>query len=65
MSLDPLLRLNELLSKTVLLYNVIKNPMEVMDEIEVLSWRWGLFSKRLPNCPFYEWSWDLRNCLVR
>jgi len=42
--------------------NLECDPNEVVDEIKVLSWRWG--SSRL-KCLCYAWTWDPHNCLVR
>jgi hypothetical protein len=36
---------------------------KVVDEIKLLSWRWGLSRHKIPVCLFYEWCWDPGLCL--
>jgi hypothetical protein len=36
---------------------------KVVDEIKLLSWRWGLSRHKIPVCLFYEWCWDSGLCL--
>jgi hypothetical protein len=40
------------------------NPKAMVDEIKVLSWKWCLARLKVPPCLFYEWTWDLGNCLL-
>jgi hypothetical protein len=35
--------------------NVVKEPMEVVEDIKVLSWRWSADRLKIPPCHFYEW----------
>jgi hypothetical protein len=44
--------------------NEVKSSREVVDEIKVTSWKWGLSRLNLPACLFYEWSWDPGDCLT-
>ncbi|GAU11896.1 hypothetical protein TSUD_195190 [Trifolium subterraneum] len=38
---------------------------KVIDEIKLLSWRWGLSRHNIPMCLFYEWCWNPGLCLRR
>ena len=38
---------------------------ELVEEVKVTSWRWFLSRFNSPVCLFYEWSWCLRDCLLR
>jgi hypothetical protein len=39
--------------------------MVIVENIKVLSWKWSLARLKLTPCLFYEWTWDLRDCLLR
>jgi hypothetical protein len=41
------------------------SPMEIVDNIKVVSWKWSLSRLKLFPCLFYEWSWDPGDCLLR
>jgi hypothetical protein len=30
----------------------------LVDEIKLVSWRWGLSRHKIPICLFYKWCWD-------
>ena len=38
---------------------------DVVENVKVLSWRWFLSRTKTPACLFYEWCWDLIDCLGR
>jgi hypothetical protein len=40
-------------------------PREIVEDIKVLSWKWGLARLKNSPCLFYEWSWDPGECLAR
>ncbi|MCI22359.1 myb-like transcription factor, partial [Trifolium medium] len=44
--------------------NGVKDPMKAVDDIKMLSWRWGLARRKISICLFYEWCWDPGNCLL-
>jgi hypothetical protein len=39
--------------------------LSIVEEVNVLSWRWSLTRLDIPLCLFYEWSWDPNECLSR
>ncbi|MCH93908.1 pantothenate synthetase, partial [Trifolium medium] len=45
--------------------NGVKDLEKVVDDIKLLSWRWGLSRRKIPICLFYEWCWDPGICLRR
>jgi hypothetical protein len=45
--------------------NGVVDVLKVVDDIKVLSWRWGLSRRKISICLFYEWCWDLGLCLRR
>ncbi|MCH79506.1 LINE-1 reverse transcriptase like [Trifolium medium] len=45
--------------------NGIKDSAKVVDDIKLLSWRWGMSRRRISICLFYEWCWDPGICLRR
>jgi hypothetical protein len=45
--------------------NVRKEPLEVVEDIKVLSWRWSADRLKITPCLFYEWSWDPGACFKR
>jgi hypothetical protein len=44
---------------------VVTEPMNLVEEIKVLSWRWSMNCLKISHCIFYEWSWDPGNCFLR
>lgn len=44
---------------------VVKGVEELVDEIQVLSWRWAMGRMDMPICMFYEWVWCPEECLRR
>jgi hypothetical protein len=38
---------------------------KVVENIKLLSWRWGLSRRKIPVCLYYEWCWDPGLCLRR
>jgi hypothetical protein len=36
---------------------------KVVDDIKLLSWRWGISRHKIPVCLYYEWCWDPGLCL--
>jgi hypothetical protein len=45
--------------------NGTRDLYQVVDNIKMLSWQWGLCRRKIPICLFYEWCWDLGLCLRR
>lgn len=45
--------------------NVVKGVEELVEEIQVLSWRWAMGRMDMPICMFYEWVWCPEECLRR
>jgi hypothetical protein len=39
-------------------------PLEIIDEIKVLSWKWCLARLKVAPNMFYEWTWDPGDCLM-
>jgi len=37
---------------------------ELLSEITVLSWQWCLTRLAMQNCLYYEWNWNLQECLI-
>jgi hypothetical protein len=44
---------------------VVTEPLEIVDNIKVLSWTWSAYRLKIPPCLFYEWSWDPGLCFNR
>jgi hypothetical protein len=42
--------------------NVRTEPLELVEEVKVLSWRWSTDRLKITPCLFYEWSWDPGAC---
>jgi hypothetical protein len=49
----------------IIFSNGVAGPDEVVEEIKLLSWRWGLSRHKISICLFYEWCWDPGLCLRR
>ncbi|GAU28852.1 hypothetical protein TSUD_21890 [Trifolium subterraneum] len=49
----------------IIFSNGVIDAEKVIDEIKLLSWRWGLSRHNIPICLFYEWCWDPGLCLRR
>ena len=48
------------------LFNIVlKGVDELIEEIQVLSWRWALGRLDTSTCMFYEWVWCPEECLGR
>jgi hypothetical protein len=45
--------------------NLVKSPLEVVEEVKVLSWRWSVDRLNISPCLFYEWAWDPGDCFSR
>jgi hypothetical protein len=46
--------------------NVVSTPpLELVEEVKVLSWRWSAARLKITPCLFYEWSWDPGDCFER
>ncbi|MCH79402.1 LINE-1 reverse transcriptase like [Trifolium medium] len=37
---------------------VLTDPLELVEAVKVLSWRWSADRLKISPCLFYEWSWD-------
>ncbi|GAU40143.1 hypothetical protein TSUD_163120 [Trifolium subterraneum] len=49
----------------IMFSNGVIDVEKVIDDIKLLSWRWGLSRHSIPVCLFYEWCWDPGLCLQR
>jgi hypothetical protein len=47
---------------TYIFNNVVMEPLELVEEIKVLSWRWSVDRLKITPCLYYEWSWDPGIC---
>jgi hypothetical protein len=45
--------------------NVNMEPLELVEEVKVLSWRWSADRLKISPCLFYEWVWDPGACFHR
>jgi hypothetical protein len=45
--------------------NIREEPMDIVEGIKVLSWRWSVDRLNIPPCLFYEWVWDPDDCFLR
>jgi hypothetical protein len=45
--------------------NKVVDPLDLVEEIKVVSWKWSLARLKLKPCLFYEWVWDPGECLLR
>jgi hypothetical protein len=43
----------------------VKEPLEIVEEIKVTSWRWSSDCLNIVPCLFYEWVWDPGACFGR
>jgi hypothetical protein len=43
--------------------NGVKDLVKVIDDIKVLSWRWGMARRLIQTCLFYEWCCEPGICL--
>jgi hypothetical protein len=50
---------------SVIFANGVLDPSALVDEGKVISWKWSLARLKLRPCLFYEWLWDLGDCLLR
>jgi hypothetical protein len=50
---------------SVIFANGVLDPSVLVDEVKVLSWKWSLARLNLRPCLYYEWLWDLGDCLLR
>jgi hypothetical protein len=41
------------------------SPRVIVEDIKVLSWKWSISRLKVVSCIFYEWIWDLGDCLLR
>jgi hypothetical protein len=44
---------------------VVTDPLDLVEEIKVLSWRWSMDCLKISPCLFYEWTWDPGDCFLR
>jgi hypothetical protein len=42
-----------------------KDPIEIVEDIKVLSWKWSVDCLNISPCLFYEWSWDPEDFFLR
>jgi hypothetical protein len=50
---------------SVIFANGVLDLSVLVDEVKVLSWKWSLARLNLRPCLYYEWLWDLGDCLLR
>jgi hypothetical protein len=49
----------------VIFNNINKEPLEIVEDIKVLSCRWSVDCLKISPCLFYEWIWDPGDCMGR
>jgi hypothetical protein len=49
----------------VIFNGISKEPLELVEEIKVLSWKWSVDCLKITPCLFYEWCWDPGDCFRR
>lgn len=49
----------------VIFNNGVFRADEVVEFIQVLSWKWSLARLKMPACLLYEWKWNPTICLCR
>jgi hypothetical protein len=49
----------------VIFNGILKDPLELVEEIKVLSWKWSVDCLKINPCLFYEWCWDPGDCFKR
>jgi len=49
----------------IIFKNQFKSVDEVLDDIKAVFWCWCLSRLRIASCLFYEWCWNLRECIGR
>jgi hypothetical protein len=48
----------------IIFNNVVKNALDCVEDIKVLTWKWSAHKLKISPCLYYEWSWDLGSCFV-
>jgi len=48
-----------------ILKDQVSNAEDIVEVVEVLSWRWSFNRIKIPVCLFYEWCWNPKDCLKR
>jgi hypothetical protein len=52
-------------SRNNFIFNDIRtDPLDLVEEVKVLSWKWSTVRLKITPCLFYEWSWDPGACFV-
>jgi hypothetical protein len=49
----------------VIFNNVVEDPLEIVEKVKVLSWRWSVDRLKVSPCLYYEWCWDPSDCFRR
>jgi hypothetical protein len=49
----------------VIFNGILKEPLEVVEEIKVISWKWSMDCLKISPCLFYEWCWNPGDCFKR
>jgi hypothetical protein len=49
----------------VIFNGITKEPLEVVEEIKVLSWKWSMDRLKISPYLFYEWCWNPGDCFKR
>jgi hypothetical protein len=49
----------------VIFNGILKDPLELVEAIKVLSWKWSVDCLKINLCLFYEWCWDPGDCFKR
>lgn len=44
--------------------NKIIDVLEMLEEVKLLSWKWGMERLKIASCLFYEWCWNPAFALV-
>jgi hypothetical protein len=49
----------------VIFRSVRREPLELVEEVKVLSWKWSADRLKISPCLYYEWVWDPDICFNR
>ncbi|CAJ2636054.1 unnamed protein product [Trifolium pratense] len=44
---------------------IVMDPLEIVDEVKVISWKWSVDRLKISPCLFYEWTWEPGICFNR
>jgi hypothetical protein len=44
--------------------NIVEEPIDKVEGIKVLSWKWSVDCLKISHCLYYEWIWDPSDCFL-